>query len=76
MWLFMVLPVGRIGAGAEYMLSPQWTAKLEYDFLDFGTSGYGFGIPFFGAVNVNTEVHEVKVGVNYHWLGGMPFGRF
>jgi opacity protein-like surface antigen len=65
-----------IGAGAEYMLTPQWSAKVEYDYLDFGGNGLGFGIPVFGATNVNTRVHQFKVGGNYHWISGMPFGRF
>ena len=26
------------GAGLEYMLTPRWSAKLEYDYLDFGST--------------------------------------
>ncbi len=66
-----------IGAGAEYMLSPSWSAKIEYAYLDFGTDGYGFGIPPGGVgANINTQVHEVKVGVNYHLPPGSLFGRW
>jgi opacity protein-like surface antigen len=31
-----------IGAGAEFMLAPQWSAKAEYTFLDFGSDNLGF----------------------------------
>jgi hypothetical protein len=26
--------------------------------------------------NVNTEVHEFKIGLNYHWMPGTLFGRW
>jgi outer membrane autotransporter protein len=66
-----------IGAGAEYMLSPQWSAKLEYSYLDFGRNTYGFAIPGGGAgLTFNTQVHEVKVGANYHWAPGTLSGQF
>lgn len=65
-----------IGAGAEYMLSRFWSVKVEYDYLDFGNQTVNFGIPLVGpALGIATQVHEVKFGVNYHWLG-MPFGQF
>jgi outer membrane autotransporter protein len=59
-----------IGAGAEFMLAPQWSAKAEYTFLDFGKDT----IPIFGPVD--TQVHEFKIGVNYHWMPGTLFGRW
>ena len=66
-----------IGAGAEYMLAPQWSAKLEYSYLDFGSNTYAFAIPGAGAgLTLKTQVHEVKVGVNYHWAPGTLFGQF
>jgi opacity protein-like surface antigen len=66
-----------IGAGLEYMLSPQWSIKAEYSFLDFGTNTIGLGALVPGtSIAVNTQVHEVKAAVNFHWLPGTPFGRF
>jgi opacity protein-like surface antigen len=32
-----------VGAGFEYMWAPNWSAKVEYNFLDFGTQNLGFG---------------------------------
>jgi opacity protein-like surface antigen len=63
-----------IGAGAEFMLAPQWSAKAEYTFLDFGNDTVGF--PFTGPVAVDTRVHEFKFGVNYHFAPGAVFGRW
>jgi len=60
-----------VGAGAEFMLAPQWSAKAEYNFLDFGKDS----IPVLGDT-VDTRVHQFKVGVNYHFLPGTLFGRW
>jgi opacity protein-like surface antigen len=65
-----------IGGGAEYFYLPGWSAKLEYSFLDFGSSAYGFGATGIGApLTFTTRVHEVKAGVNYHWPSAMQSGR-
>jgi hypothetical protein len=61
-----------IGAGAEFMLAPQWSATAEYNFLDFGKDSLVFPL----AGTVDTQVHEFKVGVNYHWVPGTLFGRW
>jgi opacity protein-like surface antigen len=54
------------GIGLEYPLFPRWSAKLEYDYLDFGTSTLNFvdaGIP----ASFKTQVNEIKLGLNYHF---------
>jgi opacity protein-like surface antigen/outer membrane receptor protein involved in Fe transport len=61
------------GAGLEYMLGSRWSAKLEYDYLDFGSNSMGFVNPFGNSVAVKTAVNEVKAGVNYHFDGILPF---
>jgi opacity protein-like surface antigen len=65
-----------VGAGAEYAFNPNWSAKIEYDFLDFGTDNFGFAAAGGVPAGINTQVHEVKVGVNYHFTPGTLFGRF
>jgi opacity protein-like surface antigen len=30
--------------GVEYALTRNWSAKLEYDFMDFGTARFGFNL--------------------------------
>jgi opacity protein-like surface antigen len=61
------------GAGLEYMLGSRWSAKLEYDHLDFGSNTLGFLNPFGNSVIFKTAVNEVKAGVNYHFDGMLPF---
>jgi opacity protein-like surface antigen len=56
-----------VGAGIEYLLTPQWSAKVEYDYLDFGTNTLGFVTPVGNGATIKTEVNEIKAGVNYHW---------
>jgi opacity protein-like surface antigen/outer membrane receptor protein involved in Fe transport len=57
------------GAGFEYMLGSRWSAKLEYDYLDFGRKNLAFVNPFGNNVTIDTRVQQVKAGVNYHFGG-------
>jgi opacity protein-like surface antigen/outer membrane receptor protein involved in Fe transport len=57
------------GAGFEYMLGTHWSAKLEYDHLDFGKRTLAFVNPFGNSVTIDTAVNQVKAGVNYHFGG-------
>ena len=58
-----------VGGGFEYMLGSHWSAKLEYDHLDFGSKTLGFVNPFGTSVTVESAVNQVKAGVNYHLDG-------
>ncbi len=62
------------GAGIEYMFAPAWSGKLEYSYLDFGSSTVGLG-PF-GTPNVSTQVNELKLGVSYHFMPASLFDRW
>jgi opacity protein-like surface antigen len=57
------------GVGLEYLLSPKWSAKVEYDYLDFGSNTVGLVTPVGNGVTFKTNVNEVKVGLNYHFGG-------
>ena len=53
-----------LGIGTEYVLQYNWTAKIEYNMIDFGSDS-----PF-----SNDKFHVVKGGVNYRIGGfGGPF---
>jgi len=63
------------GGGLEAFIAPNWSAKLEYDYLDFGNASYNF--PIAGTtIGFKTDVHEVKLGINYHLLTGMLSGQY
>ena len=58
------------GVGAEFLVTPSWSAKLEYDYMDFGSSTVNFGnaIAPLGApqtYTVRQRDHAVKFGINY-----------
>jgi outer membrane immunogenic protein len=69
-----------VGAGAEYAFSPNWSAKIEYDYLDFGTKHYQFFTPTTGGlalsslydIDITQRVHMVKLGLNYRFTLGAP----
>ena len=60
------------GAGVEFAVSGNWSAKLEYDYVDLSRRMYdlsGFGLP---GVNVDPRIHLAKLGLNYR-LGDTPW---
>lgn len=60
-----------VGGGMEYGFSPSWTAKLEYNYLDFDKRGVSFPISA-RTTTFDTEIHAVKFGINYRF-GGMRY---
>jgi outer membrane immunogenic protein len=57
-----------IGAGAEFLFSPNWSAKIEYNFMDFGRERVTFVTPFNPlAFDVDQHLHVVKAGINYRF---------
>jgi outer membrane immunogenic protein len=57
------------GAGLEYALDRNWSAKVEYDYLGFGSQSLNLGTPALPGytTNASLNVQEVKAGVNYHF---------
>jgi high affinity Mn2+ porin len=59
------------GAGVEFAVSGNWSAKVEYDYIDLSRRMYdlsGFGLP---PINVDPNIHLVKLGLNYRF-GDLP----
>jgi outer membrane immunogenic protein len=55
-----------LGAGVEYMIAPFLTAKLEYNYDDFGSKNYLFNaIPGQVSVENRQRLHLLTLGVNY-----------
>jgi outer membrane immunogenic protein len=59
-----------VGAGIEFGLVENISAKIEYDFYDFGSKNYNFNAVT--PVSVNSNLHTIIVGLNYkfNWSGG------
>jgi outer membrane immunogenic protein len=51
-----------VGAGAEFMFAPKWSAKVEYLYVDLSSSNFSF-------TNQNNgyTFGLARVGVNYHF---------
>ena len=71
-----------VGAGIEYALAQNWSVKVEYNYLDFGTKRIFFtstGLvpqpPF--DEDIRQKIQVVKVGLNYKfdWAGPLV-GRY
>jgi high affinity Mn2+ porin len=55
------------GLGLEFAVSGNWTAKLEYDYVDLARRSYDlgdFGLP---GVTVEPQLHLAKFGLNYQF---------
>jgi outer membrane immunogenic protein len=61
-----------VGAGLEYMFAPNWSAKAEYQYYDFGSTTFTAGpAPIVGA-RLRDDEHTAKVGINYRFGWGGP----
>jgi outer membrane immunogenic protein len=73
---------GMVGLGIEQAFGPNWSAKVEYDFMDFGTKNYtfigsqvtplGVSTPVRFSSDISQTIHLVKVGLNYRFNWGGP----
>ena len=55
------------GAGLEYALAQNWTARIEYDCLGFGSETLNLATTAFPTYNpgASLNVQEVKAGINF-----------
>jgi outer membrane immunogenic protein len=58
------------GVGVEYAFDDNWSAKIEYDYLDFGSRTLNFSTPLESVTsNARLNVQEIKAGLNFHFNG-------
>ena len=60
-----------VGAGVEVPLIPNWTAKLEYVYSNFGAKSVNFlanGETF----RSDWTLHTIRLGLNYHFGNDLP----
>ena len=61
-----------VGAGAEYLLTRNWSMKVEWDYLNFGSFQWtNVTDTHFSCAGINcstdAKVNLVRFGVNYHF---------
>jgi outer membrane immunogenic protein len=69
-----------VGTGIEYGFAPNWSAKIEFDYLDFGTrriilTSIPGVTPVTRAFDIEQSIALVKIGVNYRF-GGPVIARY
>ncbi len=64
-----------IGFGGEFALTPNWSAKAEYNYMDFGsrTALASDGTTF---LTSRTDLQVTKVGLNYRFGPGTVVAKF
>jgi outer membrane immunogenic protein len=60
-----------VGAGLEYMFAPNWSAKIEYQYYNFGSTTFLTPVALAGS-RFNDDEHTVKAGLNYRFNWGGP----
>jgi outer membrane immunogenic protein len=60
-------PALAVGAGVEWRVAQQWTAKLEGLYLDTGNVGSNITLPVLGTIEARARASIMRLGVNYHF---------
>jgi outer membrane immunogenic protein len=61
-----------VGAGLEYMFAQNWSAKVEYQYYDFGNATFVTPVALAPFGSFRNDEHTVKAGINYRFNFGGP----
>jgi outer membrane immunogenic protein len=61
-----------VGGGLEYMFAPNWSAKAEYQYYNFGNTTFTTGPADIVGTRFRNDEHTAKVGINYRFGWGGP----
>ncbi len=61
-----------VGGGLEYMFAQNWSAKIEYQYYNFGKTNFVTPVALTGFGSTTNDEHTVKAGLNYHFNWGGP----
>jgi outer membrane immunogenic protein len=61
-----------VGAGLEYMFAPNWSAKVEYQYYNFGNTTFNTGPADVIGTRFRNDENTVKAGINYRFGWGGP----
>ena len=56
-----------VGAGLEYMFAPNWSAKAEYQYYNFGSTSFTSGPADVVGARFRDDEQTVKLGLNYRF---------
>ena len=61
-----------VGAGLEYMFAQNWSAKVEYQYYDFGKTNFVTPAVLTAFGSTRNDEHTIKAGLNYRFNWGGP----
>jgi outer membrane immunogenic protein len=61
-----------VGAGLEYMFAQNWSAKVEYQYYNFGKTSFVTPAVLSAFGSTRDDEHTVKAGINYRFNWGGP----
>ena len=61
-----------VGAGVEYLFTPNWSAKAEYQYYNFGKSRFVAPAPLVPFGSFSNDEHTLKAGLNYRFNWASP----
>jgi outer membrane immunogenic protein len=61
-----------VGAGLEYMFAPNWSAKIEYMYYNFGSTTFTAGPADIIGTRFTDSENTVKAGINYRFNWANP----
>jgi outer membrane immunogenic protein len=61
-----------VGGGLEYMFAQNWSAKIEYQYYNFGNTSFVSPAPLVAFGSIRDDEHTVKAGINYRFNWGGP----
>ncbi|MBS0531881.1 MAG: carbohydrate porin [Proteobacteria bacterium] len=62
------------GAGVEFAVGGNWTAKAEYDYIDLARRAYDLSDAGLPNIGVTPNIHAIKFGLNYRLSDAPPAG--
>jgi outer membrane immunogenic protein len=68
-----------VGGGFEMAFGQNWSAKIEYNYMDLGKKDVTFtdtADDVFLTFNVDQQMHVVKLGINYRFGSGPVVARY
>jgi outer membrane immunogenic protein len=61
-----------VGGGLEYMFAQNWSAKVEYQYFNFGKTNFVTPVALTGFGSATNDEHTIKAGINYRFNWGGP----
>ena len=61
-----------VGGGVEYMFAQNWSAKVEYQYYNFGNTSFVTPAVLSAFGSTRNDEHTIKAGINYRFNWGGP----